>query len=143
MITEKSCGCIILKAGQVLLISARNDDGELFWSFPKGHQEPGETDIQTAVRETKEEIGIDVKIIDQTPIKAGHFIHNHTAYKEIILFIAKPTSNNLKLQSDEVEIAQWILLKDTGDYLRDCYHDIWLELTKRETPFRLSLITKL
>lgn len=36
---EKSCGCIILKENKVLLIGARDDNGKLFWSFPKGHQE--------------------------------------------------------------------------------------------------------
>lgn len=38
---EKSCGCIILKDDKVLLIGSKDDDGKLFWSFPKGHQEEG------------------------------------------------------------------------------------------------------
>lgn len=33
---ERSCGCIILKDGKVLLIGARDDDGELFWAFMAG-----------------------------------------------------------------------------------------------------------
>lgn len=31
-----------------------------FWKFPKGHKEGDESDIETALRETKEEIGITV-----------------------------------------------------------------------------------
>ena len=46
------------------MIGARDDNDKLFWSFPKGHQEDGETDIETAIRETKEETNLDVKIID-------------------------------------------------------------------------------
>ena len=34
---EKSCGCIILKDGKVLLISSKDDDGKLFWSFGEPH----------------------------------------------------------------------------------------------------------
>ena len=33
-----------------------------FWSFPKGHVKEGENEYQTAIREVKEETGIDVKI---------------------------------------------------------------------------------
>ena len=69
---EKSCGCIILKNDKVLLIGARDDDGNLYWSFPKGHQEEGETDIETALRETREEVGLDVEVINNTPIKTWH-----------------------------------------------------------------------
>ena len=66
MKTEKSCGCIILKDNQVLLIGAKDDGGKLFWSFPKGHQENDETGTETAIRETKEETGLDVEISDKT-----------------------------------------------------------------------------
>lgn len=72
---EKSCGCIILKDEEVLLIGTRDDSGKMFWSFPKGHQEDGETDIETAIRETKEETGLYVEIIDENPVKTGHLVH--------------------------------------------------------------------
>lgn len=96
--TEKSCGCIILKDNQVLLIGAKDDGGKLFWSFPKGHQENDETDIETAIRETKEETGLDVEISDIVPIKTGHFVHGGTVYKNILLFIAKPLNCELYLR---------------------------------------------
>lgn len=61
---EKSCGCIIVDNDKVLLIGARDDEGDMFWFFPKGHQESGETDTETAIRETREEIGLDVEIVE-------------------------------------------------------------------------------
>lgn len=51
---EKSCGTIIINQSKVLLIGAKDDSGEIFWSFPKGHQEREETDLETALRETFE-----------------------------------------------------------------------------------------
>ena len=131
MKTEKSCGCIILKDNQVLLIGAKDDDGKLFWAFPKGHQENGETDIETAIRETKEETGLDVEISDITPIKTGHFIHGGTAYKNILLFIAKPLSHDLRPQEEEAEQAKWIQINEAEKYLTDYYSDAWGELLKR------------
>ena len=131
MKTEKSCGCIILKNNEVLLIGARNDEGNLFWSFPKGHQENGETDVETAIRETKEETGLDVKIIDTNPIKTGHLIHSDTTYKRISLFIAKPLTEKLKPQEGEVEQIKWEQITKAGKYFTDYYSDAWREFLKR------------
>lgn len=131
MKTEKSCGCIVLKDDKVLLIGAKDDKGKLFWSFPKGHQEADETDIETAIRETKEETGLDVEISDTTPIKTGHFVHGGTVYKNILLFIAKPLNYNLKPQEEEVERAEWIQINEAGNYFTDYYSEAWEELLKR------------
>src|SRR5689334_9670999 len=46
-------------AGQILLIR-RTDNG--LWSLPGGGMEPGETVMGCAVREVKEETGIDVEV---------------------------------------------------------------------------------
>lgn len=53
-----SYGAVVIESGDVLLI-----DGGLFWSFPKGHLEDGETPGQAAVREIYEETGIKIAII--------------------------------------------------------------------------------
>ena len=62
---EKSCGAIVIHRDgdmyKILLV--RNHNGRNF-SFPKGHVESGETEQQTAVREVKEETGLDIEIID-------------------------------------------------------------------------------
>ena len=128
---EKSCGCIILKGDKVLLIGAKDDEGELFWSFPKGHQEDGETDVETAIRETKEETNLDVKIIDNEPIKTGHLMHGGTAYKEILLFVAKPLNDEIKMQEDEVEKVEWVKIDEAGKYLDSYYRDVWGALLNR------------
>ena len=128
---EKSCGCIILKGGKVLLIGARDDDGKLFWSFPKGHQDEGETDVETAIRETKEEVGLDVEIIDDEPIKTGHLVHGGTVYKEILLFIAKPLNDEIRLQADEVEKVDWVPIDEAGKFFTDYYSDAWGKLLER------------
>ncbi|MDO4742343.1 MAG: NUDIX hydrolase [Candidatus Saccharibacteria bacterium] len=128
---EKSCGCIILKDGKVLLIGAKDNEGELFWSFPKGHQEDGETDTGTAIRETKEEVGLDVKIVDEEPIKTGHLRHGGTAYKEILLFVAEPLNDEIKIQEDEVEKVRWVKIDKAGEYLDGYYRDAWGELVSR------------
>ena len=61
MIREKSCGALVYRKKQdkveLLLIKHRNGG---HWSFPKGHVESGENEYQTALREIKEETGLDL-----------------------------------------------------------------------------------
>ena len=61
---EKSCGGIIFyktkQNTKILLV--KNNNGR-YWSFPKGHIEEGETEQETAIREIKEETGLDVTIV--------------------------------------------------------------------------------
>ncbi|MDA8218914.1 MAG: NUDIX domain-containing protein [Dehalococcoidales bacterium] len=56
----KQAGCIITCDGGVVL--RRTAAGEFV--FPKGHVEPGETLQETAVRETAEETGLAVEIVE-------------------------------------------------------------------------------
>ena len=63
---EKSCGAIIFyrnrRNTKILLV--KNNNGR-YWSFPKGHIEQGENEEETAIREIKEETGLELtNIID-------------------------------------------------------------------------------
>lgn len=128
--TEKSCGCIIVRGDEMLLIGARDDNGKLYWSFPKGHQEEGETDIETALRETKEEVGLEARVVNEEPIVTGHYRHGGTVFKRIILFIAEPLGGEIKLQEDEVEEAKWVKVERGGDYLDSYYYEAWYKAWK-------------
>lgn len=48
--------------GRRLLVMKRADDGT--WCLPSGYTEPGESPPETAVRETREETGLDVRVLD-------------------------------------------------------------------------------
>ena len=56
---EKSCGCIVLDKRTVLLI--KHNSGH--WDFPKGHVEGEESEVETAIREVKEETGLDIEAV--------------------------------------------------------------------------------
>ena len=105
---EKSCGCIILKDDEVLLI--KHNKGH--WDFPKGHMEQGETEKQTAVREVKEETNMDVEIISDQKYRANYIIEDKQIDKEVIYFIAKPLSLEIKPQEAEVSIVEWVKIDD-------------------------------
>ena len=52
-------GPVIIKDGKVLLDKHGDDD---FWKFPGGRQRDGESMKETAIREAKEELGIDITL---------------------------------------------------------------------------------
>ncbi|HAE59787.1 MAG TPA: DNA mismatch repair protein MutT [Anaerolineae bacterium] len=52
---------IIIRNNQVLLIRRKNVHGAGCWSTPGGHLDFGETPEQCAIRETQEEVGIEIK----------------------------------------------------------------------------------
>ena len=100
---EKSCGCIIIKDNKVLLVYEKNRN---FWGFPKGHMEGNENEIQTALREVKEEVGLDVEI-DETKRYTLNYIIDNKIDKTTVLFLAKPISDNVIKQESEIEDAKW------------------------------------
>ena len=61
-VEERSAGGIVVdvRDGQAIIaiIARRNRAGRVEWCLPKGHVEPGETLVETAMREVAEETGI-------------------------------------------------------------------------------------
>jgi len=100
---EKSCGCIIVKDKRVLLVYEKNRN---FWGFPKGHVEEGENEIQTALREVKEEVGLDVEIEKEKRYTVNYRIRDEID-KTTVLYIATPKSENIKRQESEIEEVKW------------------------------------
>ena len=118
---EKSCGCIIIKNGKVLLVYEKNRN---FWGFPKGHVENGETEIETALREVKEEVGLDVDIDVEKRYTLNYIIRNEID-KTTVLYIAKPKNEKLVVQENEIENVKWCDFKEA---LNTLTFDNWKEL---------------
>lgn len=59
-----ACGTIPEHEGRIVLIRRKLDPRAGFWSFPCGFMEVDETTRQAAIRETREETGLDVELRD-------------------------------------------------------------------------------
>ena len=104
---EKSCGCIIIDNEKILLVKQTKG----FWSFPKGHMESGETEVQTAIREVKEETNIDV-IPDENKRYVEEYMMENGNKKQVVYFVAKKTSADVKAQESEIADIKWLNFKD-------------------------------
>jgi ADP-ribose pyrophosphatase YjhB (NUDIX family) len=91
----------VLEEGKILL--TKREDFEV-WCLPGGGVEDGESLVEAAIRETKEEAGIDVEITRLVGVysRLGGMWNDVHA----VLFAAKPVGGKLKTQLGEtVEVA--------------------------------------
>ncbi len=109
---EKSCGAVIFDGDKVLVIHQVKGH----WGFPKGHVEEGETEVQTAIREIKEETNLDVEI-DETHRYVERYSPEEGIEKDVVFFIAKKIGGEVRVQEEEVKDTEWLLPKDAMEKL--------------------------
>jgi 8-oxo-dGTP diphosphatase len=65
---------VIVRRGDEVLLLLRANTGYMdgHWAVPAGHVEHGESAVAAAVRELKEEVGLDVDAADLVPVTAMH-----------------------------------------------------------------------
>lgn len=108
MINEKSAGCIIINNDKVLLVQQSSGN----WGFPKGHLEKGESETEAAIRETKEETNLDVKIVDSSARYSIEYNTDKGTHKEAVYFLATKTSEEIVRQESEINEIKWFDFKE-------------------------------
>lgn len=101
MLKEYSCGAILYTYEEgirkyVLVMEASGAYG-----FPKGHKEGNETDMETAIREIKEETGIDPKFIPNLKRTIRYKLINQVE-KEVTFFVAKYQNQELNINDNTI-----------------------------------------
>lgn len=114
---HKSCGMIVFRSDRgvreyLLLHKA----GANIWSFPKGHMETGETEMQTAIREVKEEAGLAPKVIDGFKEEISYKIAP-IYEKTVVLFLAE-SAENVTIKRDEIADYRWADIKNAKALLK-------------------------
>ena len=124
---EKSCGCIIINNKKEVLLVHHNKG---HWDFPKGHVEDGETEVQTAVREVKEETNIDVEV-NENYRYTTEYSPKENVIKEVVYFLAKNINNKKNPQLEEVSEVKWVRFEEAiGKITYDTSKEILLKLKK-------------
>ncbi len=100
---EKSCGAVVYteKDGKILYLLIRDLDG--VYGFPKGHVEGDETETETALREIREEVGIDVRFREGFRTTDSHMIPSKKdTMKEIVYFLGTYEDQTPVYQKEEL-----------------------------------------
>ena len=138
---EKSCGAVVFREKdykkQILLIRHVNGG---HWAFPKGHVEEGETEIQTAIREVKEETNIDVEVNEEYRYSTK-YSPKENVIKEVIYFLARNISDNKQAQLEEVSEVKWFSMEEAMSNITfDSSRNILIQLNK---DLDISLILRI
>ena len=104
---------IITMDDRVLMIRRREREGKLLWAFPGGGIEAGETPEQAAVRETAEEVDLEVKAVRSLGARVHPQTGRHMSY------VACEVVGGEARVADEEELAEvaWIRLAEIPNYV--------------------------
>ena len=110
---------IVTSARGVLL--GRRNDGKPPWTFIAGEQEPGERAEDTAIREVKEETGLEIRA--ETVI--GERNHPATG-RHMIYMAARPVRGTKVIVGDEAELAEvrWASLTEADELLPGMFEPV-------------------
>lgn len=120
-------------AGENLFLVVLHKAGH--WAFPKGHQDAGESELDTAKRELYEETGIkDVELKNQKEFLEFYSFERHgkTYYKRVKYFIGLVLNKETKTPDKfkhEIKQTKWLSYTDALEILtfkeaRDLLHEV-------------------
>jgi ADP-ribose pyrophosphatase YjhB (NUDIX family) len=94
-----ACGTVAERDGRVVLIQRNIEPQKGFWSFPCGFMEVDETTEQAAIRETREETGLEVDLeshLGTYSYPDGYFGGSVV----VVVYRARVTSGTLRADTD-------------------------------------------
>ena len=113
---EKSCGVLPYRIAdgkrEILLVFEAYSK---CWSLPKGHIEKGETDVQAALRELKEETGL-TAVLDESRSASIRYAISSFAQKEVAFYLGE-VSGEPAVRLGEIERYRWVAEDNLGKYL--------------------------
>jgi ADP-ribose pyrophosphatase YjhB (NUDIX family) len=109
------------RAGDVLLIRRSDNDN---WAVPGGAIDLGESMVQAAVRETREETGIDCEIIGLVgtytdPRHVVLYTSNGEVRQEFSIVLTARATGGEPTRSEESSEVRWVARKDLSGYSMD------------------------
>lgn len=125
-------GCFVIDAGRVLLLRRGIQPQVGKWTFPGGYVDLGETPAQAAIRETLEEVGMNVTL--------GRLLGVYTdparPIATVVIYLVQPGSEAPGLSHEATEVRYFapgeipwddLAFRTTHDSLSD-----WVALAERE-----------
>ena len=98
---------IFMRNNRLLLIKRKKSHGAGSWAVPGGHLEFGESPEECAIRETREEVGLEISDVRFVAITNDVFPENNLHYITIWMKGDCPSGEPKKASQDEVAELGW------------------------------------
>jgi len=120
LLREFSAGGLVVRRmrGRDYIAAVRVRGGTVL-ALPKGHIEPGESGAETAVREVREETGVEGQLLEKLDdIRYWYTRDGARVLKVVSFFLLSYRSGSVRdYQREEVDGAEWLLLDEAPQRL--------------------------
>ena len=113
-------GAVVVEEGKVVLVRRGAWPALGKWSIPGGAVDLGETVRDATIRETKEECGLEIELVDDRPMDTSDVLilgedKRFRYHYVLIQFLARPKRGILK-GSNDVTDARWVPVAEVENY---------------------------
>jgi 8-oxo-dGTP pyrophosphatase MutT (NUDIX family) len=117
---EVSAGGVVVRGRECVVIvpTRRAADGRRVLALPKGHVDPGETPAVTALREVREEAGVDATLREQLgDVRYFYMREGRRIAKVVTFFLLDYAAGSVDDHDHEVVEARWMALDEAVEAL--------------------------
>jgi 8-oxo-dGTP pyrophosphatase MutT (NUDIX family) len=118
--TEYSAGGVVVRGTDCVVIvpTRRAANGAKVLALPKGHVDPGETPVQAAEREVREEAGVEADAEGELgAVRYWYMRGGRRIAKQVDFFLFRYRAGDVADHDDEVEEARWMPLAEAATAL--------------------------
>jgi 8-oxo-dGTP pyrophosphatase MutT (NUDIX family) len=118
--SEFSAGGVVVRDGRCVVIvpTRRAADGSRVLALPKGHPDGAESPADAALREVREETGVDAEVVEELgDIRYWYMRGGRRIAKVVSFYLLEYVSGELEDHDHEVERAEWMALDEAAQRL--------------------------
>jgi mutator protein MutT len=128
---EVSAGGVVIRGREVIAIvpRRRDADGRRVLALPKGHVDEGETPLQAAAREVREEAGVEVALLAELgEVRYWYTRKQQRISKVVAFYLFRYLAGDVADHDEEVEEARWM---PVGEAMRSLSYPGEREMMRR------------